>query len=324
MLMEVSHDCGKVRLKLPTAEADLDVVPATLDEPDWLDLFWRCLDCRVHSLTDAVSDSRDIDAGKGFAEALARMDCKALIIYKALLEASGYLLSSDGSAYATWNARTFSYNYSVDSEIPAVPKTAQDQKGDLLPDNILGAAPALSGLTSDFSLAKTLSINAIILKTLSERGPDELRQFQTVLEYEECDCLEDALEIATHLDCYGFIDILSFCEAAKAEIFQKARTSRRCAASTMRPTRRLLMALGSSMSRRISGCGSAKQIRPSSCRNGRSGTGWQVRRCKKQTPGRRLLYRNSNSLPGGISSASAISRSATTLGSVFAVSTCWM
>ena len=109
----------------------------------------------------------------------------------------------------------------MDSEIPAAPKTAQTQKGNLLPDNILDAVPALSGLTSDFSPAETLSINAIIVKTLSERGPDGLRQFQTALEYEECDSLKDAVEIATHLDCYGFIDIHSFCEAAKAELLSK-------------------------------------------------------------------------------------------------------
>lgn len=140
---------------------------------------------------------------------------------KALLRDAGYLLTGDGSAYVTRNDRTFSYNYSMDSEIPAAPKTAQDQKGNLLPDNILDAVPALSGLTSDFSPAETLSINAIIVKALSERGPDGLRQLQTALEYEECDCLKDAVEIATHLDCYGFIDIHSFCEAAKAELLSK-------------------------------------------------------------------------------------------------------
>ena len=81
MLLEVFHDCGKVQLKLPAVEAELDAVPTTLDEPDWWDLSWRCLDCRVPSLTDAVSDARDIDAVNRFAEVLTGMDRKALMIY---------------------------------------------------------------------------------------------------------------------------------------------------------------------------------------------------------------------------------------------------
>ncbi len=107
MLLEVFHDCGKVQLKLPAVEAELDAVPTALDEPDWWDLSWRCLDCRVPSLTDAVSDARDIDAVNRFAEALTGMDRKALIIYKALLEAfscqdllSAELLAEHLPAYA--------------------------------------------------------------------------------------------------------------------------------------------------------------------------------------------------------------------------------
>ena len=41
------------------------------------------------------------------------------------------------------------------------------------------------------------------------------------MEYEECGRLEDAVEIAAHLDCYGFVDIQSFQEAAKAELLSK-------------------------------------------------------------------------------------------------------
>lgn len=88
ILLEVSHGDRAVQLMLPAVEAELDAVPQTLEEPDWLDLSWTCLDCRVPSLMDAVSDARDIEAVNGFAETLAGMDREALIIYKALLEAS--------------------------------------------------------------------------------------------------------------------------------------------------------------------------------------------------------------------------------------------
>lgn len=43
ILLEVFHDSGAVQLKLPASSQDLDGIPQTLDEPDWLDLSWRCL-----------------------------------------------------------------------------------------------------------------------------------------------------------------------------------------------------------------------------------------------------------------------------------------
>ena len=88
MLLEVSHGDGTVQLKLPVVEAELAAVPQALDEPDWLDLSWTCLDCKVPSLMDAVSETRDICPVNDFAGMLAEMDSKALVIYKALLEAA--------------------------------------------------------------------------------------------------------------------------------------------------------------------------------------------------------------------------------------------
>lgn len=88
MLLEVSNGDGSARLKLPASEQELDAVPQALDEPDWLDLTWRCLDCKVPSLADAVSDARDIRPVNDFAEALSAMDHETLVTYKALLEAS--------------------------------------------------------------------------------------------------------------------------------------------------------------------------------------------------------------------------------------------
>lgn len=88
ILLEVFHDSGAVQLKLPASEQDLDGIPQTLDEPDWLDLSWRCLDCKVPGLMDAVSEARDIHAVNDFAGMLAQMNSKALVLYKALLEAA--------------------------------------------------------------------------------------------------------------------------------------------------------------------------------------------------------------------------------------------
>lgn len=88
MLLEVSHDCGAAQLKLPASEQELDAVPQALDEPDWQDLSWTCLDCKAPSLMDAVSEARDIHAVNDFAGMLAQMDSKTLVLYKALLEAS--------------------------------------------------------------------------------------------------------------------------------------------------------------------------------------------------------------------------------------------
>ncbi|MDE6455502.1 MAG: hypothetical protein K2L38_06295, partial [Dysosmobacter sp.] len=88
VLLEVSHDSGAVQLKLPAGEMELDAVPEALGEPDWMHLSWRCLDCRVPSLMDAVSETRDISPVNDFAKMLAGMDGNVLIIYKALLEAA--------------------------------------------------------------------------------------------------------------------------------------------------------------------------------------------------------------------------------------------
>ncbi len=88
MLLEVFHGDRRGQLMLPAVEAELDAVPLTLEEPDWLDLSWTCLDCKVPSLTDAISEARDIRPVNDFAGMLAEMDSTALVIYKALLEAA--------------------------------------------------------------------------------------------------------------------------------------------------------------------------------------------------------------------------------------------
>nr|WP_325215152.1 antirestriction protein ArdA [uncultured Oscillibacter sp.] len=88
MLLEVSYGDSSVQLKLPASEQELEAVPQALDEPDWLDLTWTCLDCKVPSLADAVSEARDIHSVNDFAKMLAEMDHEDIVTYKALLEAS--------------------------------------------------------------------------------------------------------------------------------------------------------------------------------------------------------------------------------------------
>ena len=137
-----------------------------------------------------------------------------------LLETSGYMLTADESAYVTRNARTFSYNYSTDAEVAAA-ESAPAQETDSLPDNILDAFPQLASLTAEASPEEVSSASAAIREALAVRGPDGLRQLQTAMEYEECDRLEDAVEIAAHLDCYGFVDIQGFRDATRAELLAK-------------------------------------------------------------------------------------------------------
>lgn len=138
-----------------------------------------------------------------------------------LLETSGYMLTGDESAYVTRNTRTFSYNYSMEAEIPATPEGVPAQKGSALPENILSAFPQLCELADVASPEEAASANAAIREALASQGPDGLRQLQAVMEYEECDSLEDAAAIAAHLNCYSFVDIHDFCEATKAELLSK-------------------------------------------------------------------------------------------------------
>ena len=88
MLLEVSDGYSSAQLKLPASEQELAAVHQALDEPDWLDLTWTCLDCKVPSLADAVSEARDIHSVNDFAKMLAEMDHEDIVTYKALLEAS--------------------------------------------------------------------------------------------------------------------------------------------------------------------------------------------------------------------------------------------
>ncbi len=91
IFLEVSHNGSAATLKLPAGEAEIADIPRMLDEPDWLDLTRRCLDCRVPALAEIISSSdEDIDFLNHLAKRLADMEPKTLTAYKALLEAAGF------------------------------------------------------------------------------------------------------------------------------------------------------------------------------------------------------------------------------------------
>lgn len=81
------YDSGKTALlKLPASPAELDAVLDSLDVYDWREAGWTCMDCRVPTLADAVSDADDIEFLNHLAQRLSDMSSKDLSAYKTLLE----------------------------------------------------------------------------------------------------------------------------------------------------------------------------------------------------------------------------------------------
>lgn len=78
-----------VQLKLPATQETLDIVLDALDIWDWREAGWICLDCRVPSLAEAISDAEDIHDVNQLSQRLADMEAKELAVYKALLSAVG-------------------------------------------------------------------------------------------------------------------------------------------------------------------------------------------------------------------------------------------
>lgn len=78
-----------VRIQLPADEAALDAVLTALDVASWDEVGYHCVDCRVPSLMDAITDAEDISAVNDFAELLQGMGDKQMRKYKAILHATG-------------------------------------------------------------------------------------------------------------------------------------------------------------------------------------------------------------------------------------------
>lgn len=96
ILLEVSkgsfddpgYDSEKtVQLKLPASPETLDAALTALNIWDWREAGWHCLDCKVPSLMDAVSDKDSIHEINDLAQRLADMEPKTLTTCKALLSA---------------------------------------------------------------------------------------------------------------------------------------------------------------------------------------------------------------------------------------------
>ncbi len=206
---------------------------------NWLERFAAALEYEgCHNLRFALDISQNLDCYEwvpcdgledfairhlrscGVSEELIRSGHIRLESYGSdLLETSGYMLTSDESAYITRNSRTFSHSYSTEPE--AAPRSVPGQEKGVLPEDILSASSLLSDLAAGLSPEETFSVNLTFWEALNGRGPDGLRQLQAAMEFEECGCLKDAVEIAAHLDSYGFVDIHSFREATKTELLSK-------------------------------------------------------------------------------------------------------
>ena len=77
-----------VMLKFPLSREELEAVPDRFEARGWSDLTWRCADCRIPSLCDAVSTSDNIVFINLAAKQLAELSDEQARCCKALMEAS--------------------------------------------------------------------------------------------------------------------------------------------------------------------------------------------------------------------------------------------
>ena len=79
-----------VRLKLPAAEYAIDAALTELDVADWDEVGWTCLDCRVPSLIDLITDEEDPHTIIASAQKLEAVPVDQLTMYKALMEVADH------------------------------------------------------------------------------------------------------------------------------------------------------------------------------------------------------------------------------------------
>lgn len=99
VLLEVGLPCrgDPILLKLPCSRNDLEAVPKHFEARGWCDLTWRCADCRIPSLCDAVSMTDNIVFINFAAKQLAEIPEEQLKGCKALIEAAGVHELSDAT-----------------------------------------------------------------------------------------------------------------------------------------------------------------------------------------------------------------------------------
>ncbi|MBR2894522.1 MAG: DUF4314 domain-containing protein [Oscillospiraceae bacterium] len=79
-------DTPTAHLKLPASRKQMDAVLNEVNAASWEEVSLRCLDCRVPSLIEALSDTEHMDSPSTWAEQLAALNDQELATYKALLK----------------------------------------------------------------------------------------------------------------------------------------------------------------------------------------------------------------------------------------------
>lgn len=82
----VRDGSGPVLVKLPAAPEELEAVAQRLDAVSSQELWWRCIDCVIPEMRDAVSAAGTIRDVNRFAQTAAAMSQEQLKVYKAVLE----------------------------------------------------------------------------------------------------------------------------------------------------------------------------------------------------------------------------------------------
>lgn len=82
------NDSKTVLLKLPAGPEQIDFAAKELGAASWEELGWRCLDCRIPTLSDVITDAGDLPTVHFLARTLMDMEQKYLPVYKALLAAT--------------------------------------------------------------------------------------------------------------------------------------------------------------------------------------------------------------------------------------------
>lgn len=82
----VRDGSGPVLVKLPAAPEELEAVAQRLGAASSQELWWRCIDCVIPGMGDAVTHAGGINDANRFAQALDAMSQEQRKVYKAVLE----------------------------------------------------------------------------------------------------------------------------------------------------------------------------------------------------------------------------------------------
>ena len=82
-------DCTTM-LTLPATPGEIDRALERIDAEDWSEVTYRCADCRIPALRDAISEAGSPALANGTARVLADLGHKELVKFKAVLAAKGF------------------------------------------------------------------------------------------------------------------------------------------------------------------------------------------------------------------------------------------